>query len=116
AGKLQEGSREIRKPETSASSPSPRTRSPVNAKRRSRRDATSSTPSRSNLIGCSQPFGAFSPATNDALCSLCPAETSRYVRNFKGMDHRSLAVGSPANQNKLNLSQRSSLMVWRIGE
>ena len=33
------------------SSPCPRTRSRVNAKRRSRRGATSSTPNRSNLIG-----------------------------------------------------------------
>ena len=40
-------------------------RSPVNAKRRSRRGATSSTLSRSNSIGWSQPFGAFSPTSND---------------------------------------------------
>ena len=33
--------------------------------RRLRRDATSSTPNRSNLIGWSQPFGAFSPTAND---------------------------------------------------
>jgi CheY-like chemotaxis protein len=45
--------------------PSPRMRSPVNAKRRSRRDAMSSTPNRSNLIGWSQPSAAFSPTAND---------------------------------------------------
>jgi CheY-like chemotaxis protein len=58
----------------SPSSLCPRTRSPVNAKRRSRRDAMSSTPSRLNLIGWSQPFGAFSPATNDALRT-CPPKS-----------------------------------------
>ena len=62
------------------------TRSPVNAKRRSRRDATSSTPSRSNLIGWSQPFGAFSPTANE--------RSPLNVRDLKGMDHRSLAVAS----------------------
>jgi CheY-like chemotaxis protein len=51
---------------TSPSSRCPRMRSPASAKRHSRRDATSSTPSRSNSIGWSQPFGAFSPALNDA--------------------------------------------------
>jgi hypothetical protein len=45
----------------------PHTRSPVNARGRSRRGATSSTPSRSNSIAWSQPFGAFSPTANDAL-------------------------------------------------
>jgi CheY-like chemotaxis protein len=50
---------------------SPRTRSPVNAKRRSRRGATSSTPNRSNLIGWSQPFGAFSPTVNDSNFRMC---------------------------------------------
>ena len=57
--------RAIRKPATSPLSLCPRTRSPVNAKRRSRQDATSSTPSRSNLIGWSQPSGAFSSTAND---------------------------------------------------
>jgi CheY-like chemotaxis protein len=57
----------IRKPATSPSSRYPRMRWLVSAKRRSRRGATSSTPSRSNLIGWSQPFGAFSPTSNDAL-------------------------------------------------
>jgi CheY-like chemotaxis protein len=55
------------KPVTSQSSPSRRMRSPANAKRQLPRDATSSTPSRSNLIGWSQPLGAFSPTSNDAL-------------------------------------------------
>jgi DNA-binding NarL/FixJ family response regulator len=49
------------------SSRCPRMHWPVSAKRRSRRDATSSTPSRSNSIGWSQPFAAFSPTANDAL-------------------------------------------------
>src|SRR5262249_8403348 len=57
----------IRKPATSPSSRCPRMRSLVSAKRRSRRGATSSTPNRSNLIGWSQPFGAFLPTGNDAL-------------------------------------------------
>src|SRR5262245_1680102 len=65
AGKPHEGSRAIRKLATSPLSLSPRTRSPVNAKRRSRRGATSSTPSRSNSIGWSQPFAAFSPTSSD---------------------------------------------------
>src|SRR5262245_48774455 len=69
----------------------------------------SSTPNRSNLIGWSQPFGAFSPATNDALRPHCLRPTSKYVRNFKGMDHRSLAVASPAIQNNSDLSQGHSL-------
>src|SRR5262249_10180396 len=42
-------------------------RSPANAKRRSRRDAMSSTPNRSNLIGWWQPFPAVPPATNDGV-------------------------------------------------
>src|SRR5215475_11460507 len=75
AGRPRGGSRAIRKPATSPSSPCPRTRSPVNAKRRSRRDATSSTPSRSNLIGWSQPFGAFSPTANDALRPDCSQQS-----------------------------------------
>jgi CheY-like chemotaxis protein len=66
-GKPHEGSRAIHKLATSPLSLSPRTRSPVNAKRRSRRDATSSTPSRSNLTGWSQPFDAFSLTANDDL-------------------------------------------------
>jgi CheY-like chemotaxis protein len=60
AGKPHEGSRAIRKLATFPLSLSPRMRSPVNAKRRSRLDAMSSTPNRSNLIGWSQPFAAFS--------------------------------------------------------
>jgi Response regulator receiver domain len=79
-----EGSRPIHKLATSPLSLSPRTRSPVNAKRRSRRSATSSTPSRSNLIGWSQPFGAFSPTVNEANPRMCVIS--------KGMDHRSSAV------------------------
>ena len=62
----------------------PRMRSPVNAKRHSRRGATSSTPSRSNLIGWSQPFGAFSPTVNEANPRMCVIS--------RGMDHRSSAV------------------------
>jgi CheY-like chemotaxis protein len=55
----------IHKPATFPLSRSPPTRSPVNAKRRSRQDATSSTPSRSNSIGWSKPFDAFLPTAND---------------------------------------------------
>ena len=46
---------------------SPLMRSPASAKGRSPRGATSSTASRSNLIGWAQPFGALSPSANDAL-------------------------------------------------
>jgi Response regulator receiver domain len=47
------------------SSPCPHMRSPVNAKRRSWPGAMSSTPSQLNLVGWSQPVGAFSPTSND---------------------------------------------------
>src|SRR4029450_1726329 len=67
AGKPREGSRAISKPATSPSSRYPRLPSLVSAKRRPRRGATSSIPSRLNLIGWSQPFGAFLPTGNDAL-------------------------------------------------
>src|SRR5262245_27710951 len=46
-------------------SPCPRMRWSASAKRRSRQGAMSSTPSRSNSIDWSQPFGAFSPTAND---------------------------------------------------
>jgi len=52
----------------------------ASAKGRSPRGATSSTASRSNLIGLSQPFGAFSPSANDAL---------RWNAH-----HRKIAIGS----------------------
>src|SRR5262245_42906048 len=83
-GKLHEGSRAARKRATFPLSLCPRTRLPVNAKRRSRRDAMSSIPSRSNSIGWSQPFDAFSPTANE--------RPPLNVRDFKGMDHRSLTV------------------------
>ena len=51
---------------------------PVNAKRRSRRGATSSTPNRSNLIGWSQPFGAFLPTANDAQVGTCIFENHNH--------------------------------------
>src|SRR5262245_44531129 len=78
--------RATRKPATSQSSRCPRTRSLVNAKRRSRRGATSSTPSRSNSIGWSQPFAAFSPTSSD--------RHALNMRDFNGMDQRALAVAS----------------------
>src|SRR5262249_26261087 len=79
AGKPHEGSRAIRKPAISPSSRCPRMRSPASAKRRSRRGATSSTPSRSSSIGWSQPFGASSPIGNDAL-RICPTESTSHYR------------------------------------
>src|SRR5262249_18293672 len=66
AGKPRGGSKAIRKPATSPLSLSQRMRSPVNAKRRSQRGATSSTPSRSNSIGWSQRCGAFSRTESEA--------------------------------------------------
>src|SRR5215471_10813311 len=77
AGRPRGGSRAVRKPATSPSSRCPRMRSPVNAKRRSRRDATSSTPSQSNSIGWSQPFAVFSQTSNDGH--------ALNMRDFKGM-------------------------------
>jgi CheY-like chemotaxis protein len=59
--------RAIHKPATSPSSRCPRMHWLVSAKRRLRQGATSSIPSRLNLIGWSQPSGAFSPTANDAL-------------------------------------------------
>ena len=75
----------------SPSSPSPHMRSPASAKRRSRRGATSSTPSRSNLIDWSQPFGAFSPMSND--------RHALNMRDFKGMHPPAIGGGIPAIQN-----------------
>jgi len=51
AGKPHEGSRAIRKPARSPSSPSPHMRLPASAKKTLAARAMSSTPNRSNLIG-----------------------------------------------------------------
>ena len=51
----------------------PRMRSPVSAKRRSRRGATSLIRSRSNLNGWSQPSGAFSLTANDGSSLMTPS-------------------------------------------
>src|SRR5215471_3973905 len=103
-GKLHEGSRAVRKRATFPLSLCPRTRSPVNAKRRSRRDAMSSIPSRSNSIGWSQPFDAFSPTANE--------RPPLNVCDFKGMDHRPLAAPSQRFRT-IKIYPKDVAFIWR---
>jgi hypothetical protein len=64
----------------------------------------SSIPSRSNSIGWSQPFDAFSPTADE--------RPPLNVRDFKGMDHRPLAAPSQRFRT-IKIYPKDVAFIWR---